>query len=114
MRTNQCKSCGAEQTGRYCPECGEQRLNPELRSAGHIVKQLFTELTDLNGKFWLSLKTLISQPGKFDKDYSIGRRKIYIKPITLFLLINVVFVMFATLSDFFVNFSPNKHSRGIF
>ena len=105
MSAQQCKSCGAEQTDRFCPVCGEERLRPELRSAGYIVKQLFTELTDLNGKFWLTFKTLFLKPGVIDHDYSIGRRKIYVKPITLFLVINVIFVMFSTLSDFYVNFS---------
>ena len=100
-----CKSCGALQTSRYCPECGEERLSPELRSAGYLVKQLFTELTDLNGKFLTTLKTLILKPGLVDRDYADGRRKIYIKPVTLFLLINVFYLMFATLSDFFINFS---------
>lgn len=108
MTTNQCKSCGAEQTSRYCPECGEQRLNPSLRSATYVVKELFRELTEVDGKLWRTLRTLIFTPGQIDKDYATGRRRIYIKPITLFLIINVIFVMFATLSDFFVNYYSQR------
>ena len=104
MQNTSCQSCGSEQPERYCPFCGEERVTPELRSSKYLFKTLFTELTDLDGKVWRTLKNLIIHPGQIDYDYSIGRRKIYIKPVTLFLIINVFFVMFSTLSDFYVNF----------
>lgn len=109
MQNTSCQSCGTELTDKYCPACGEQRISPELRSSGYLLKTFFTELTDLDSKLWLTLKNLLFRPGQIDYDYSIGRRKIYIKPITLFLLINVIFVMFSTLSDFFVNFYSQVH-----
>lgn len=103
-----CKSCDAEQTGKYCSACGEVKLTPELRTVTHILRDLVKELTDLDSKLWLTLRTLLSNPGKVDYDYSVGRRRIYIKPITLFLLINICYMMFASLSDFYVNFFSQR------
>ena len=104
----QCKSCGAPQTSRYCPECGEQRLTPKLRSVGYILRDLFKDITEVDGKVWLTLRKLLFSPGSIDRDFWEGRRKIYMRPITLFLLINVLFVMFSSLSDFYVNFYSQR------
>lgn len=112
MNETCCKSCHATQTGKYCPECGEVKLSPELRSFRYILKDLATEISDVDGKLWRTLRTLLFHPGQIDYDYSIGRRRIYIKPVTLFLLINVGYVMFATLTDFFVSFYDQLSLQG--
>lgn len=108
MSEYQCNSCQTCHSGRFCPSCGEERLSPELRTAGFYVSELFKEVTSLDGKFWGTLRTLITQPGVLERDYANGRRQIYIKPITLFLLVNVFYVMFASLSDFYVNFYSQR------
>lgn len=105
MHKMNCQSCGAEQSGNYCTVCGEERLTPKLRSSSYLMKSFFTELTDIDGKFWFTTKNLILHPGQIDYDYSIGRRNIYIKPVTLFLMINVLFVMLSSLTDFYIKFS---------
>lgn len=90
--------------GQYCNQCGEQRVSAELRSVKYILRDLFTEFTSVDGKLWKTLRTLFFKPGQLDYDYHIGKRINYIKPITLFLLFNVLFVMFSPITDFYLSF----------
>lgn len=107
-----CVSCGHTMPDKYCGNCGEERLNPELRSIKHIIKDLITDLTSLDSKLWNTTRTLLLKPGSFDHDYHLGRRINYIKPITLFLLINVAYVMFSPITDFYVSFYNQLNSQG--
>lgn len=98
-------------SGEYCSHCGEQRLSPELRSVKHIVKDLFTDITSVDGKVWNSIITLLFKPGQLDYDYHIGKRIGYLKPVTMFLLINVLFVMFSPITDFYLSFYDQLNSQ---
>lgn len=100
----ECVSCGSKMSGKYCAQCGEQRLDTELRSVRHIAKDAFENLTSVDGKIWRTLTTLFLFPGKFDYHYHIGKRVEYLKPITIFFLINVLFVAFSPITDFYVSF----------
>ena len=104
MNNNTCANCQAEMFGEYCAKCGEQRVTPELRSMRYIVGNIIADLTTLDSKVWKTTLTVLLRPGKLEKDFSLGRRIDYMKPITLFFLINVLFVMFSEASDFYVNF----------
>lgn len=106
-----CVSCGKVMTGQYCSHCGEQRLSPDLRSIKHILKDLVTDLTSIDSKLWRTLRTLFFKPGQLDYDYHIGKRVNYIKPITLFLLFNVLFVMLSPITDFYLSFYDQLNAQ---
>ena len=106
-----CVSCGAEVTGRFCVRCGEQQLDPELRALSHLAKDFIEGLTSVDGKLMRTLQYLFLKPGQLDFDYHIGKRSPYIKPITLFLLINVFFVSFASITDFYLIFSDQLNAQ---
>ncbi len=99
----QCVTCQATLTGKYCSACGEQTLNPKLRSLHYIFSDLIEVLTSVDGKLWRTIKSITLKPGQLEYDYHIGRRVCYLKPITLFFVINVLFVMFSPITDFYVN-----------
>lgn len=98
----QCATCGTSLVGDYCSQCGEQRLNPKLRSLHYILNDIIQDLTSVDGKLWRTLKSILLKPGQLEYDYHIGRRVYYLKPITLFFVLNVLFVMFSPISDFYV------------
>jgi len=100
---NTCPSCGFAIELDYCSKCGEQKLNGSLRSLKNIVFDFAEDLTSLNGKFWKSVLLLSFKPGHYDYNYHIGKRVNYTKPVTLFLLINILFILFSPFTDFFVN-----------
>lgn len=96
----------------YCSHCGEQRLTEELRSVKHIIKDFVTDLTSVDSKLLRTVKTLFLSPGQLDYDYHIGKRIVYLKPITIFLIINVAYVMFSPVTDFYVSFHDQLNLQG--
>lgn len=95
-----CANCGAALTGRYCAACGQKRFVEADRRFGHLLRQLVHAATDLDGRFWGSLRALLFRPGLLSRDYIAGRRKRWMSPIALFLLVNLVYFFFAPESDF--------------
>lgn len=103
LENTQCPSCGSERKGEFCSQCGEQRLNNKLRSLHYILSDIIQDLTSVDGKLWKTLRAILLKPGELEYHYYIGRRVEYLRPITLFFVLNVIFVMFSPLTDFYIN-----------
>ena len=86
-----CVSCGAELRGRYCSECGEQRFVRHALTLRHFVEHAFEAVTHVDGTIFRTLRSLIIRPGELTADYVAGRRKIWLAPVQLFLILNVVY-----------------------
>lgn len=96
-----CANCGQALAGEYCQACGQRRLREEDRRLGHLLRQAFAVVTDLDGRFLRSLGALAFQPGRLSRDYLDGRRKRWMSPVSLFLLANVLyFVLPYGITDF--------------
>ena len=110
-----CGNCGEILRGAYCHGCGQKRLADSDRRLGHLLGQLFAAATDLDGRFWRSLRALLFQPGRLSRDYLDGRRRHWLAPMTLFLLANVLYFLSpGTLTDFNLPLSDQMsqvHSR---
>lgn len=92
----ECISCASPMDGLYCKHCGEKKVNPENDFAvSRFVKQFFFTFTDIDNIVLRSFKYLLLKPGFLSTEYLLGRRKIYIRPIRLFLIINVFYFLFA-------------------
>ena len=96
-----CANCGEFLGGGYCAACGQKRIVDSDRRLGHLLGQGFAAATDLDGRFWRSVRALLLSPGRLSRDYLDGRRKYWMAPMSLFLLANLVyFVVPRTLTDF--------------
>ena len=99
--TGVCANCGETLAGESCAACGQKRLVDKDRRLAHLLAQGFDAATDLDGRFWRSLRALVLTPGRLSRDYLDGRRKHWMAPMALFLLANVVyFVAPPTITDF--------------
>ncbi|HTF87403.1 MAG TPA: DUF3667 domain-containing protein [Planctomycetota bacterium] len=88
-----CVNCGAKSLGRFCPACGERRIEP-----GDLAfKKMFAEWLDasfhLNGKLLVTARKLLLSPGFLTKEWIAGRRTRYSKPFAIFLVVNVIFFL---------------------
>ena len=93
--TNQnCKSCGNSFSGKYCNRCGEKVYNDHDKSAIHIADEVLHFVTHFEGSLPTTIKTIFTKPGKLALDYCNGIRKKYFKPISLFLLCIVLYLLF--------------------
>jgi Protein of unknown function (DUF3667) len=60
----------------------------------HFFGELFHFSTHLDGKFFTTFKTIFTKPGQLSLDYCNGIRKKYFKPLSLFLLIIILYLLF--------------------
>ncbi|NIJ55414.1 DUF3667 domain-containing protein [Dyadobacter arcticus] len=89
-----CKNCGNQFSGKYCSHCGEKVYGEHDRSVLHFLEEVFHFATHFEGALLTTIKTFILHPGKVSDDYCFGIRKKYFKPISLYLLLVVLYLLF--------------------
>lgn len=94
MLNKVCTNCGHNFTLKYCNNCGEKVFHENDKSVAHFFEEGFHFLTHFEGKLFTTVKTMLVQPGKVSLDYSTGIRKKYFKPVSLFLLLVVIYLLF--------------------
>src|SRR3954471_4962654 len=86
-----CATCAVACPGAYCSACGEKRLSPQDFSLRHFAEHAVHDFTHFDAKIFRSLFPLIARPGWLTAEFVAGRRNRYIKPLTLFILVNLFF-----------------------
>ncbi len=86
-----CGNCGAPLSGRFCSQCGEKKVSAHDYTIGHFVEEAIGEFTHLDNRFLRTVKILFTKPGQLSNAYFCGGRSRYTKPLTLFIIINVIF-----------------------
>jgi hypothetical protein len=81
-----CRNCGAAAPGRYCPACGQETAL-ELPTAGAFLREAAGRYVALDGRLARTLFHLLFRPGFLTNEYFAGRRKRYIRPARLFLVL---------------------------
>ena len=81
-----CRNCGAASPGRYCPSCGQETALA-LPTAGAFLREAAGRYVALDGRLARTLFHLSFQPGFLTREYLAGRRKRYIRPARLFLVL---------------------------
>jgi hypothetical protein len=89
-----CRNCGNNFTGRFCNACGEKVYTESDRSFKHLLHEAFHFLTHFEGTFLRSLKTMFRQPGRISLDFCSGIRKKYFKPLSFFLMMVILYLLF--------------------
>jgi hypothetical protein len=89
-----CKNCGERFFGKYCNSCGEKVYDEKDKKMSHFLGEALHFSTHLEGKFFTTIKTIFATPGKLSLDYCNGIRKKYFKPLSLFLLIIILYLLF--------------------
>lgn len=92
-----CENCGAEATGRYCAFCGQRRQAP-VHSLWHFMQEATEDLTHADSRLWRTLGALLFQPGFLTREFLDGRRARYLPPVRLYLVISVLFFMWASVT----------------
>jgi hypothetical protein len=86
-----CPTCGNDGTSPYCGECGERRLTAADGSVKHYVDAAAESVFSWDGRIVATLASFLRRPGELTNAYLEGRRKPFLNPLQLFLLINVLF-----------------------
>lgn len=97
----ECPSCAARLKGKFCHKCGEKKVKPKDFVLRRYVKQMFAHATHLDFKVLTTLWALLSKPGQLSAEFMEGKRINRMKPLQLFLLLNLVFFFFFKTTDVF-------------
>jgi Protein of unknown function (DUF3667) len=95
-----CLNCGAALTDRYCQNCGQENTEPK-ETLWTLVSHFFNDITHFDGKFFSTVKYLITKPGFLSAEYIKGRRAGYLHPIRMYVFTSAFFFII-----FFSLFNP--------
>jgi hypothetical protein len=101
-----CRNCGTTAPGDYCPRCG-QETSLALPTVRSMLREAAGRYVALDGRMWRTLLPLLFRPGFLTREYLSGRRRRYIRPGRLFLVLSIA--LFALL-----RFAPGVVGDGIF
>jgi hypothetical protein len=105
-----CDNCGAPVSDRYCARCG-QRVEAPVHSLWHFSELALEDLTHADSRLWRTLGALLLRPGYLTREFLAGRRARYLPPVRLYLVISVVFFLWAANTHHVrvVQFSDTDH-----
>jgi hypothetical protein len=86
-----CPSCGTESAGQFCRSCGEKEINEQDFSMRRYLKDILIAMTLVESKVFRTLSLVVRRPGFLSTEYFKGRRVLYMKPLQLFVFLNVVY-----------------------
>lgn len=99
INNRSCLSCGTKIDGNYCPHCGVKIINSQDYSLKHFIQHAFGVITNFDNHFLKSFYLLLVKPGFLTKEYLIGRRKLYLKPVQMFLIANFIYFFFQPITQ---------------
>lgn len=86
-KPHNCPECAAPLVGEYCHRCGEKLPDAHDLTMKHFLHHGLHELTHFDSKIFRTVGALIFRPGLLTVEYLAGRRKRYVLPLRLFLVI---------------------------
>ena len=89
-----CKNCNHQFTGNYCNNCGEKFFTAHDKSIWHLFEETVHFITHFEGKFLTTIKAILTKPGKLSLDYCNGIQKKYYRPLSFFLVLMVIYLLF--------------------
>lgn len=94
MCDKHCKNCSTSLHGKFCAHCGQKAYDEKDKSIGKLVDEAIHFITHFDGKLLKTLKVIYFQPGKLSLDYSNGIRQRYYKPLSLYIFIVILYLIF--------------------
>lgn len=87
-----CLNCGTTVVGRYCHVCGQENIETR-ESFWSLSKHFVFDILHFDGKFWHTLKYLVTRPGTVAREYCEGKRASYLHPIRMYLFTSALFFL---------------------
>jgi len=96
-----CENCDENLYGSqlYCAKCGQKNIS-KLN-----LRYLFSEIIDtffnLDSKLYRTVKVLTLKPGTLSREFIKGRRKSYVSPVRLYVVVTLIFFFMLSIMRFF-------------
>jgi thiamine biosynthesis protein ThiS len=89
----QCPTCGAQVSGKFCPDCGEKKFGASDLSMRHFFHHALGDFFHFDSKIFGSFRLLFTRPGFLTSEYLRGCRKPYLHPFQLFFIANLIYFL---------------------
>lgn len=89
-----CKNCGNSFSGKFCNNCGEKVYSDHDKTLKHLLEDAFHFFTHFDSKFLKTVKLVLLKPGYVSQQYCQGIRKPFYKPISLFIICIILYLLF--------------------
>ncbi|MFB2119416.1 DUF3667 domain-containing protein [Parapedobacter sp. 2B3] len=86
-----CTNCGHTLTGKYCSSCGQKAFRLDDWSLKRLVVGVFKDFSHFDFKLFKDIPKLVFNPGYLTNEFVEGRINSHIKPITMFVWLNILF-----------------------
>lgn len=89
--TPACTNCRSPDVATFCAACGERQPSRADFTLRGLLRDAFHEFTSIDGRLMKSVVALLTKPGLLTREWFEGRRGRYVKPFSLFVVLNVAF-----------------------
>lgn len=89
-----CITCANSFSGKYCSVCGEKVLEPSDKSLRNFFGGIFNAFTFIDNKFFYTLRLMLARTGYVTHQYINGIRVPFIRPISMFFVVNLIYFLF--------------------
>lgn len=89
----ECQNCGYKDKGNFCSNCGQS-----FAELNRPIKDILAEVGDivnLDSRIFRSIPPFLFKPGFLTREYLAGKRKKYMSPFRLYLLLSLLFFFLA-------------------
>ncbi|MDJ0748602.1 MAG: DUF3667 domain-containing protein [Woeseiaceae bacterium] len=86
----ECRNCQTPLDGDYCGNCGQRNIDLD-RPIWSLVADVIRETFEVDGRAWLTIKTLFRHPGVLTSEFLAGRRRKYTPPLRMYLVVSITF-----------------------
>ena len=107
----ECQNCRTPLSGDYCGNCGQRNVDLE-RPIWTLLAEVIRDTFEVDGRAWLTVKTLFRHPGRLTSEFLAGRRRKYTPPLRLYLVTSIsFFVLVAWMAQSGVLLDPGQDPK---
>ncbi|AEV34349.1 Protein of unknown function (DUF3667) [Owenweeksia hongkongensis DSM 17368] len=92
VKTEICPNCHTSLQGEnFCPNCGQKNDSRKL-TFWHFITETLSHFLAFDGKFFTTLKTLVTKPGQVPLEFKEGQRTRHMNPLRIYFLSSLLFL----------------------
>ena len=102
VKLPECLNCetALQEAENFCPTCGQE--NHQInRPLTQLWKELLEGILNIDSRFFHTVKSLFTKPGKLTKDFNEGKRRYHLPPIRIYLFASLMFFLFQSIEKEF-------------
>ena len=113
-KQKECPNCNNEfkKDLNFCPHCGQKNKEIKL-GIKYLVDDFLAGSFNIDSKFFLTFRFLITKPAFLTKEFLEGKRAKYLTPIRVYLLVSLVFFTILSFTEGGISYNDQDQDDNI-